>query len=599
MKTSLREFAAKVRETADIVDIIGSVIPLKRTGSTFKALCPFHREKTPSFNVHPVRQIFHCFGCGIGGDVIKFWMMHERLDFRSAVETLAHRLGLPIPELSTTPEDVSREKKRRLLFEVNQFALKYYKKRLETKSGVEAREYLSRRGVEQELCENFQLGWATENWDDFLTAAGKNGYSSELLHEAGLILTGKTKGSFYDRFRGRIIFPILDLQGHCVAFGGRILSMSSDEPKYLNSPETDTYKKGKILYGLHLAREALRGEQPALLVEGYMDIIALYKYGFTTGVASLGTALTEDQARLLKRFTKEVIFIYDGDEAGQQAMLRGCEVLLGQSLLVGVVVLPEKDDPDTFLAHHGAKTLQSLIEKRIDFLDFFLETGRKKFNINTPEGKIAVLDMLKPILEQVHQPIMFNDFTMRLSSGLKLEQKLIIQHIRAKSENMKKSVGEIIYKQAKEGIPILELGLLKILIENPDLRETVQQELDSDWLTNPVVKTFIQRLLQPTSGGEEINNYTGLEEHVSEEEAQLLREIAFLDTLLPEEPGREMLPIILKRLHIDHEAKSRHNMVMEIQKLEKEMGADKDTSGLTDGIHKKTLQIWQTRKNLF
>ena len=597
MKTSLREFAAKVRETADIVDIIGSVIPLKRTGSTFKALCPFHREKTPSFNVHPAKQIFHCFGCGIGGDIIKFWMLHERLDFRSAVENLARRLGLPVPELSATPEDVSKEKKRRLLFEVNEFALKYYKKRLETKAGVEAREYLSRRGVEQELCEDFQLGWATENWDDFLAAAGKNGYSSELLHEAGLILPGKTKGSFYDRFRGRIIFPILDLQGHCVAFGGRILT--SGEPKYLNSPETETYKKGKVLFGLHLAREALRGEQPALLVEGYMDLIALYKFGFTTGVASLGTALTEDQARLLKRFTKEVIFIYDGDEAGQQAMLRGCEVLLGQSLLVGVVVLPEKDDPDTFLARHGAKTLQSLIEKRIDFLDFFLETGRKKFNINAPEGKIAVLDMLKPILEQVHQPIMFNDFTMRLSSELKLDQKLIIQHTRAKSENMKKSVGEVIYKQAKEGIPLLELGLLKILIENPDLREAVQQELNPDWLTNPIVKAFIQRLLQSASGGQEISNYTGLEEHVSEEEAQLLREITFLDTLMPEEPGGKMLPIILKRLHIVHEAKSRHNMVMEIQKLEREMSADKDTSGLTDGIHQKTLQIWQTRKNLF
>jgi DNA primase len=597
MKTSLREFAAKVRETADIVDIIGSIIPLKRTGSTFKALCPFHREKTPSFNVHPARQIFHCFGCGIGGDVIKFWMLHERLDFRSALETLARRLGLPVPELSATPEDLSREKKRRLLFEVNQFALKYYQKCLEKKAGGEAREYLSRRGVEQGLWENFQLGWATENWDDFLTAAGKNGYSSELLNEAGLILPGKTKGGFYDRFRGRIIFPILDLQGHCVAFGGRILT--SGEPKYLNSPETETYKKGKVLYGLHLAREALRGEQPALLVEGYMDLIALYKFGFTTGVASLGTALTEDQARLLKRFTKEVIFIYDGDEAGQQAMLRGCEVLLGQSLLVGVVVLPEKDDPDTFLARHGTKTLQSLIEKRIDFLDFFFETGRKKFNINTPEGKIAVLDMLKPILEQVHQPIMFNDFTMRLSSGLKLDQKLIIQHIRAKSENMKKSVGEVIYKQAKEGIPLLELGLLKILIENPDLRETVQQELDPDWLTNPIVRAFIQRLLQSASGGQEISNYTGLEEHVSEEEAQLLREIAFLDTLMPEEPGVKMLPIILKRLHIAHEAKSRHNMVMEVQKIEKEMSADKDTSGLTDGIHQKTLHIWQTRKNLF
>ncbi|HQH13311.1 MAG TPA: toprim domain-containing protein, partial [Candidatus Sumerlaeota bacterium] len=389
--------------------------------------------------------------------------------------------------------------------------------------------------------------------------AVKKGYSQNLLLEAGLILPGNTKGSFYDRFRGRVMFPIIDLHGDCVAFGGRILG--DGEPKYLNSPETDIYKKGRVLYGLNLTRGQLRGNEPALLVEGYMDLIALYKYGFNTAVASLGTALTEEQARLLKRFTKEVIFIYDGDEAGQKAMLRGCEVLLAQSLSVKIVVLPESEDPDTFLDKKGAAGFQSLIEKRMDFLDFFIETGRRDFNIRTPEGKIAVLDMLKPILDRIHHPILFNDYTFRIAEGIGLEQRLVIQHIRAKNAGVKKTADEAIQKHAKEKIPPLELFLVRILLDNPELCPKAQETLELEWVSSSVLRGFISRYL---SEAQESSDFISIEENASEEEASLLREATFISSPLPNASPEELLRINLERLKISHKRRHRRHLVQEV-----------------------------------
>ena len=594
MKSSLTDFANNVRASADIVDIIGGYIPLKRAGASYKGLCPFHKEKTPSFNVHQGRQIFHCFGCGVGGDVIKFIMMQERLDFRAALEHLARRLGIPLPEITTRSEDDGREKKYRALREINNFALKYFRELYESSEGVSAREYLKGRGIDSDLAKRFAIGWAPDRWHDFLDTAVKKGYSQNLLLEAGLILPGNTKGSFYDRFRGRVMFPIIDLHGDCVAFGGRILG--DGEPKYLNSPETDIYKKGRVLYGLNLTRGQLRGNEPALLVEGYMDLIALYKYGFNTAVASLGTALTEEQARLLKRFTKEVIFIYDGDEAGQKAMLRGCEVLLAQSLSVKIVVLPESEDPDTFLDKKGAAGFQSLIEKRMDFLDFFIETGRRDFNIRTPEGKIAVLDMLKPILDRIHHPILFNDYTFRIAEGIGLEQRLVIQHIRAKNAGVKKTADEAIQKHAKEKIPPLELFLVRILLDNPELCPKAQETLELELVSSSVLRGFISRYL---SEAQESSDFISIEENASEEEASLLREATFISSPLPNASPEELLRINLERLKISHKRRHRRHLVQEVQKAEKTIGVNEDVLRMADDIHQNSLDICELREKLF
>lgn len=597
MKTSLTEFADKVRETADIVDIIGSSVALKRSGASYKGLCPFHKEKTPSFNVHPGKQLFHCFGCGVGGDVIKFIMLFDRVNYRSAIEQLSHRLGLPIPELISQPREEGLEKRRRAILEVNQFALDHYQRQLKTREAKGARDYLQERGITSDLIGLFRIGFAPDRWDDLLTASRKKGYSASLLEAAGLALPGKKSGSHYDRFRGRIIFPIFNIQGQCVGFGGRILG--EGEPKYINSPESEVYKKGKILYGLNLAREHLRQDQPVLLVEGYMDLIALYKHGFQTGAATLGTALTDDQARLLKRFTKEVVFVYDGDEAGQKAMIRGCEVFLGQSLSVKVVILPDLDDPDTFLSKHGTAEFTQILETKKDFIDFFLETGRKSYDLNTPEGKINLLDLLKPLLSRVHQPILFDDYIRRLSEGLKLEPKLILRHIKARTTSSLRQIRETIQQQISGNIPLLEMIFLKIILEYPDLRSQAYEYIKPEWLSSPQIEKYMDFIMkEQTSETTEPLDYTRILNQITEEEGRLLRELAFCD--FEQEVDSDFLTLLINRIRLNYEAQIRHNLVLEIQKKEKQGGGEsQDISDLTDLIHDKTKEIWQTRKNLF
>lgn len=597
MKTNLTEFADKVRETADIVDIIGSSIALKRSGASYKGLCPFHKEKTPSFHVHPGKQLFHCFGCGVGGDVIKFLMLFDRINYRIAIEQLANRLGLPIPDLISQPKEEGLEKRRRAILEVNQFALEFYQKILETSEAKGARDYLEKRGVSRELIRTFRIGFAPDRWEDLLTASKKKGYSAPLLEEAGLALPGKKSGSYYDRFRGRIIFPIFNLQGQCVGFGGRILG--EGEPKYINSPESEVYKKGKILYGLNIAREQLREDQPVLLVEGYMDLIALYKHGFQTGAATLGTALTDDQARLLKRFTKEVVFVYDGDAAGQKAMIRGCEVFLGQSLSVKVVILPDLDDPDTFLSRHGKEEFSRILETKRDFIDFFLETGRKSYNLNTPEGKINILDLLKPMLSRVHQPILFDDYIRRLSEALKIESKLILRHIKARTTTSLSRIRETIQQQVSSDIPLLEMIFLKIFLEYPALRNQANEYINPEWLTSPQVKKYMDLIMkEQIEELPEIQEYTRILTQATEEEGKLLRELAFCE--FEQEVDLDFLIFLINRIHMTFEARIRHNLVLEIQKKEKQGGTEnQDISILTDLIHNKTKDIWETRKNLF
>ena len=616
MKTSLTEFANKVREAADIVDIIGSIVPLKRSGSGFKGLCPFHKEKTPSFNVHPGKQIFHCFGCGVGGDVVRFMMMYERVDFRTALEHLAARLGLPLPELVYKPRDKAGESRRRALSSVNEFALAFYEKLLRSGEGKAAREYLRKRGVSEEIEKKFHLGFAPDRWDDFLTEARKKSFSDDLVQAAGLALPGKRTNKPYDRFRGRVIYPIFNLQGHCVGFGGRILkqgdssgsTQGKDSPKYLNSPETEIYQKGRILYGLNLARDSLRGETPVLLVEGYMDLIALHSHGFANSAASLGTALTGDQARLIKRFAREVIFLYDADEAGQKAMLRGCEVLLAQSLAVKVVILPEGDDPDTFLEKNGAKAFREFIGKKRDFLDFFLETAGKKFDIHTPEGKIAALGMLKPILSRVHEPILLDDYTRRLGENLKLEQKLVIRHIRAKTTAARLSTTETIREQTTRNVPIVEIGFMKCILDNPGLRKMARERLDPEWLSSPLVKKFTRLILEtgessneaqaPLSDPREI--FSRLADQGDEREEEFLREVIFLEIPeLSEGPTEDFLAFLLDRLRMSHQTRERRRMVKEVLNREKNGETDTDDIDITKRIHQSSREIWETRKILF
>ena len=344
------ELIDRIRESADIVAVVSEHVQLKRTGKTWKALCPFHQEKTPSFHVNPDRQIFKCFGCGEGGDVFRFLMEFEKLSFPEAAEMLATASGIPIPRRNWTgPEEQS-------IYPVLEWSAGFYRRELTGRTGEGARGYLEKRGLGKDVIEKFGLGWAPPGWSNLMNAAAGK-YPTELLLRAGLVIEND-RGGHYDRFRERLVIPIRSALGRAVGFGARTLG--SDEPKYLNSPETEVFNKRRILYGLSEARQALKDADEAWVVEGYMDALSLAQAGIECAVASCGTAFTEEQARILKRYVDRTVLIFDGDTPGLRAAWKSAAVFLDAGLDVRIVALPEGHDPDSFVREKGAEALRKL-----------------------------------------------------------------------------------------------------------------------------------------------------------------------------------------------------------------------------------------------
>ena len=347
----------RVREACDVVAVVSEHVQLRRAGRTWKGLCPFHQEKTPSFTVNPDRQIFKCFGCGEGGDVFRFLMEFEKLSFPEAVETLAGRAGIPLPQRGSGPGDES-------VYPVLEWAAQFYRNALAGRTGAEARSYLERRGVDKESIERFGIGWAPPGWSALLDAGR---WSAALLERAGLALAND-RGGHYDRFRARVVIPIRSALGRTIGFGARALG--AEEPKYLNSPETELFHKGKVLYGLSEAREALKERKEALVVEGYMDAVAVSQAGFRNVVASCGTAFTEDQARVLRRYVDAAVLCFDGDLAGIRAAWKSAGTFLGAGLEVRIAVLPEGEDPDSLVRSRGREAFGDVLRQAPGIVGF-------------------------------------------------------------------------------------------------------------------------------------------------------------------------------------------------------------------------------------
>ncbi|RKY29004.1 MAG: DNA primase [Planctomycetota bacterium] len=378
----------EIRDRADIVDIISHYVPLKKSGRNHKALCPFHEEKTPSFSVNAAKQIYHCFGCGKGGNVFSFIMEFEKVPFPQAVEIVADRVGYKIPLDSKVPSGAPGVNKK-ALYEVNARVARRYHEMLRQRDGGEALLYLQKRGISEESIEKFYLGFAPDSWD-FLTAKLKDGKSREMVAAVGLIIRRENETGYYDRFRNRAMFPIYDAQERVVGFGGRALDDS--EPKYLNSPETSLFSKSRNLYGLNWARPAFAAGGPIAVVEGYTDVIMAHQNGVNNVVATLGTALTAEHVRTLKRFTGTVIVVYDSDEAGRKASQRGIDMLLRGELDVRVAVLPEGQDPCDFISQNGGEAFKQVLAEALDFFDYKIAAGKKRPDFETVSGQSDVLD---------------------------------------------------------------------------------------------------------------------------------------------------------------------------------------------------------------
>ena len=415
------ETIEQIAAANDIVEVIGSYFPLKRAGVNFKALCPFHQEKTPSFTVSPSRQTFHCFGCGTGGSVFRFVMDYEHVDFPAAVRKLAGRVGIPVVETRGPGDEDRQHESRRNLLKLHAEAAEWFQDNLMKRDvGEPARKYLKKRGITGEIAKNWQIGYAPDAWDAFETWVRERGYAQRDLIASGLVTLKEEniEHRSYDRFRGRIMFPICNDVGEVIAFSGRLLKEQEGTAKYLNSPETPLFRKGNILFGLHKSKRALIDANCAIVCEGQLDLISLFEAGIKNVVAPQGTAFTETQARTLKRFVGEVVLCFDADAAGQKAAERSLEMLLEHDLIVRVAEMPAGEDPDSLVRREGRESFENRIAGAREFFDYWIERSVANVDLNALGEKMQLARALAETVARVRDPLMRAEVVNKVSARL-------------------------------------------------------------------------------------------------------------------------------------------------------------------------------------
>src|SRR6516164_6876720 len=421
----------QVRAANDIVDVIGSYIPLKRAGANFMALCPFHKERTPSFNVNPQRQIFKCFGCQKGGDVFTFVMEYENVEFPEAVKRLADRAKIPLEY--EKGEGQTRHLKESLLQIHEQITQRWQGALANEASGQIARDYLAKRGVSSEAVKLFRLGYAPDLWDDTVNWAKSKGHERALVEKAGLILRKEGSDSFYDRFRGRLMFPICDEQGKVIGFSGRVLSGDEKTAKYVNSPETPIFTKSKVIFGLDKSKRALLDADYAIVCEGQLDLIACFMAGVQNVVAPQGTAFTAEQARILKRYVSEVVLCFDSDQAGQNATVRSLDHLLAAELAVRVAAVPAPHDPDSFIKASGGDAFTQLIGRAEGFFDYYLQRLCAENELASDRGRLAILREMAQAVHKTRSAVLIDKYAQKTALRLGVSAEAVRTEFRKMS----------------------------------------------------------------------------------------------------------------------------------------------------------------------
>jgi DNA primase len=473
-----RGFSEELRNQADIVRIVSDYVSLKKKGRDWAACCPFHNEKTPSFYVSQGKQLFKCFGCSKGGSVFDFVMEIENCSFPEAIRIVAEKTGVSVPvETDNSREYEERASQRAELIRLNQWATEFFEQNLiETAEGRRALDYLKARGVNEETRKTFRLGYAPNSWDALGSHLRSRGASISQIERSGLV-TLKESGGYYDRFRNRLMFPICDAQGRVIAFGGRILG--DGEPKYLNSPETPLYTKGMHLFGLSHSREAIRQRGYAILVEGYLDFLIPFQAGVRNLVASLGTALTENQTRLLGRYARRIVVNFDPDSAGQSATKRSLELLLTESFKVNVLSLPDNLDPDAYIRAHGPENYLKLLKGSQPFLDYIVDQAISSHDQTRPTGKVETINAILPYLRLVKDRIERAEHFERIADRLKIDSRLIREEFKKAAETRSDKVGERAIKATLVVKPA-ERKLLEILINQADVRRLMGLQMTEE-----------------------------------------------------------------------------------------------------------------------
>jgi DNA primase len=520
-------FADKVKQQADIVRVVGEYVRLKKSGQNFTGLCPFHSEKTPSFAVHPVKQIYHCFGCGVGGDVFQFVMEMDKCSFPEAVRAVAEKSGIAVPPpRERSPEERQENQQRSALVEMHSAAQTFFSRQLEsTLEGKAARAYLEDRGLDAQAVARFGIGYAPSGGDALLRVLRAK-YPEKLLVLSGLVSTDAS-GRLYDRFRRRITFPIANESGKVIAFGGRALG--DDQPKYLNSPESPIYSKSSVLYHLDRAKEGLRQRDFAILVEGYMDAIAVARAGISNVIASCGTSLTEPQARLLGRFTHRVVVNYDPDSAGQAATERSLTLLLEQGFEIRVLQLPGGKDPDSFLRAEGAAAYTKLLEAAPAYLDYLIGRARQ-MDLSTAEGKLRAVNFLLPYVQRSPNRLLRSEWAGQIAQQLRVEEPVLRESLKRAAAERRDKVQTDPALMAHPGKTV-ERRLIQFLFEAEGFRRQLAETIRSEDLhrgleTERILEALLESILGSDASGER-PDAVALGAALEERDRRLLFQIAF------------------------------------------------------------------------
>lgn len=520
-----RGFVDDVKTQADIVRVVSDYLSLKKRGANYVACCPFHSEKTPSFNVSPARGTYHCFGCGVGGGIFDFVMRIEGCEFPEAVRIVANKSGIPIPTVEETDGYKKSAHDRDIILRLNEWAAEFFELQLnESEAGAQAREYVAGRGIKAGTAKLFRVGFAPDSWDALIENLKSRGATTDDIHTSGLAVL-KDSGGLYDRFRARLMFPISDSQGRVIAFGGRV--MGEGEPKYLNSPETALYTKGRNLFGLAHSKSEIRNAGFAILVEGYLDCIIPFQEGITNIVASLGTALTDGQVRLLRRYMEQpqIVVNFDPDSAGQAATMRSIDVLLAEGFKVNILRVPTDQDPDAFVRAHGADRFRELLKTTQPYIEYIVDHAIADHDTSRPTGKVAAVNAILPHLARMRDKVARADYADQIADRLKIDSRVIREEMKRTATNRRDSLDKNRIRSA-EDVTKAETQLLELMLAHEEVRRAMASNLTEDDYLELATGAIFTAVIEIDRGGRN-PDFDALAER------------------LEAEPEREMLPALL------------------------------------------------------
>ena len=563
------EKVSEIRDQASILEVVSDYINLKKAGKNYKGLCPFHSEKTPSFMVNEEKQIFHCFGCGAGGDVFTFLMKVGNFSFPQAVEELAKRYGVRLPSRELSPAKKKEMAKREILFQINQMASEYFHDLLyRQREGEEGRRYLSQRGLSEKIIKEHRLGYSLERWDGLVQHLQEKKVPLELAWELGLIFPKKREG-WYDAFRGRILFPIFDLHQRVVGFGGRLIR--EGEPKYLNSPESSIYHKGEILYGLQVAKGYIPEKDCVIIAEGYFDLLTLHQFGLKHNVATLGTALTAQHVRILKRYTKNLITVFDADEAGIKASLRALPLFLEEEVAGKTVLLPEGEDPDEFLRKGNLEDFEERVIHAVPLIDFFFEWLMKTHDIKSIDGKVKVAEEGMALIDKIPNKIRKNFYTKTLAEKLDLPESLLMERLRSSPKDRIKAEEDLKKRSVERSFPKSEEMVVRLMIHHPELIPAITKEGILREFESPVLQKMAEGLegLYQKRGRLDLTEALGCFE---EDLKERLSEFAFQESDLKAGDREKILKDCIQKIRKKKLKKDEGEILKRIKEAEKQKG---------------------------